>query len=124
MRTHFLALGLLLSIGCKEAPKDQGMTKADLATIVCNCASPVVNLNAELQTLVNNKDMDALVQRMSAGEQLMTVAVDCVIDKIDEKAKSLLDDEFETVIADLCQLDQRMKADFIEKIENYNFPSY
>jgi len=122
IKPYFLLI--FLCIGCKEVEQKKGMTKAELSTIICNCASPVAQFNVELKALTQASDMAALSQKMSNGDRIMTIAIDCVIDKIDEKTKSLVDDELSKLIADQCKLDARMTADFFEKIENHEFPFY
>lgn len=127
MKNNWIKISMLLligSVGCTQQQKQKGMTQLDLSTIICNCASPVVNFNVELRSLAQANDMGALAQRMTDGERIMQIAVDCVIAEIDEKSKSLIDDELSKLIADQCKLDRRMTADFFEKIDGYNFPSF
>lgn len=115
---------LLISASCHTPAKKEGMTREALSVILCNCASPVVDFNRELQSLAEAQEMGALSQKMTEGDQIMQTAISCVIDKIDESTKSIVDDTLTKRIDEQCQLDKRMTADLFEKIQNYEFPTY
>ncbi len=111
-------------MACQPANKNSRMTQDQLASLICTCAQPIVSYNEELRTLAAADDMGGLSQKMIQGDQIMELAISCIIDQVDDTKDSLIDAKLEQLINDQCHLDKRMIADLVQKVGEYEIPSY
>ena len=124
MKFITLLSAVIVFVSCQSTPKSSGMTTEQLAAFVCKCSQPIVAYNDELRALAAADNMRALSQKMIQGDQIMETAINCITDQIEQKHKNLLNERLNLLIDERCHLDKRMTADLIQKVSEFEIPTY
>ena len=115
---------ILLLVSCQSTTKSSGMTSEQLAGLICQCSQPIVEYNDELRALVTADNMDLLSLKMTQGDHIMGTAISCITDKIEIEVKNLLSEKLRLLIEERCQLDQRIVSDLIQKVSDFEIPTF
>lgn len=116
-------LGIFM-IACQPSAKNGQMTAERLASLICACSVPIVTYNDELRALAAADNLGALSQKMTQGDQIMGTAIRCITDQIEQEPNNLLNEKLHLLINERCHLDRRMATDLIQKVADFEIPTF
>lgn len=115
-----LILGLTLWVGCKPSTTQDGISQTELAQMICRCSESIVAHNKVLEQLSKHDNSAELVEKIKQGEAVMERATECITSSIRNDLSAVLTPDLWQKIDANCRLDERMIADIVLRIDQFN----
>lgn len=113
-------LGMIIFVSCQSERTKDGITQEILADMICECSAKIVRHNQLLASLMHINDKVQLEEEIKKGEGIFNEATTCITTPIQNDISAILTPDLWEKVKSNCQLDERVTADLILRIDEFN----